>query len=224
MRQLFHLRARVNTAHRECFGRFENARLASKGQSATGSTSAKSKPPAKRAASSSSSAPAVRKGKKLKKDDEEEDGEEVSDKDAVGSTKKEVAVLLANKFDLEGKKDPQGYWISEKCLFSVFSFVWSGKILTCDRQWMASERTGMAKTSSTLALEIHSMLRLGSFAVCLSFNSLPFGLMRAAELPKGHTLDGELFHSRNNFSAATSIVRSHNSEKWNEIRFKVRPY
>lgn len=42
------------------------------------------------------------------------------------------------------------------------------------------------------------------------------------ELPNGHTLDGELFHSRNNFSAATSIVRSHASDKWNEIRFQVR--
>jgi hypothetical protein len=42
------------------------------------------------------------------------------------------------------------------------------------------------------------------------------------ELPKGVTLDGELFHSRNNFSETVSIVRSAASQKWGEITFKVR--
>lgn len=42
------------------------------------------------------------------------------------------------------------------------------------------------------------------------------------ELPKNKTLDGELFHSRNNFSLTSSIVRSGGGERWNEIRYKVR--
>lgn len=41
------------------------------------------------------------------------------------------------------------------------------------------------------------------------------------ELPQGETLDGELFHSRDNFNNTVSIVRSHNSDKWDEIRFQV---
>lgn len=55
-----------------------------------------------------------------------------------------------------------------------------------------------------------------------SLSSLTRADQTIAELPQGHTLDGELFHSRNKFSAATSIVRSHASEKWGELRYQVR--
>ncbi|KAM0746957.1 DNA ligase/mRNA capping enzyme [Meredithblackwellia eburnea MCA 4105] len=41
------------------------------------------------------------------------------------------------------------------------------------------------------------------------------------KLPKGHTLDGELYHSRGNFSEVSSIVRAQGSDRWNEIRYQV---
>ncbi|KAL8277259.1 hypothetical protein RQP46_010328 [Phenoliferia psychrophenolica] len=146
--------------------------------------------PQKRSAAASASSSKVKKAKKS--DDDEDDGAISDDSGPSGGrggakTKKTkvVSVLLAKKFELGGKVDPEGWWVSEK-LDGIRAY-WDGQ----GTLW------------SRLGNEFHA----------------PAWFTK--KLPRGHTLDGELFHSRNNFSAATSIVRSHNSDKWNEIRYKV---
>ncbi|GAA6002693.1 hypothetical protein JCM10207_007630 [Rhodosporidiobolus poonsookiae] len=100
--------------------------------------------------------------------------------------KADVHVLLANKWDLDGKKDPKGYWISEK-LDGVRAY-WDGQ-------------GGLFS-------------RLGNpFAPPEDF---------IAKLPRGVTLDGELFLGRDRFDETSGIARRLNAgDKWNEMRFMV---
>ncbi|KAK4694622.1 hypothetical protein P7C70_g8703, partial [Phenoliferia sp. Uapishka_3] len=110
----------------------------------------------------------------------------VADVPALYKRKQVVEVLLAKKFVLGGKVDPEGWWISEK-LDGIRAY-WDG-------QGALWSRLGNAFQAPKWFID--------------------------TELPNGQTLDGELFHSRNNFSEASSIVRSHVSEKWNEMRYHV---
>jgi hypothetical protein len=42
-----------------------------------------------------------------------------------------------------------------------------------------------------------------------------------AELPRGRTLDGELYIGRNRFDETSGIVRSLHSPRWDELKYMV---
>ncbi|GAA5968333.1 hypothetical protein JCM11641_003815 [Rhodosporidiobolus odoratus] len=103
-----------------------------------------------------------------------------------------IELLLAQKFDLEGKKDPKGWWISEK-LDGVRAY-WDG-------QSALYSRTG------------------NPFVAPPAF---------VAHLPKGVTLDGELFLGRDRFDETSGIVRTTTGTGngagkggWGEIRYMI---
>lgn len=89
--------------------------------------SAKASKPVKRAAAApaGTSTAAKKSRKKVVEKEEVHDIEDVDEDRGAGSgldgtgmtgaaEKKVIKVLLANKFELEGKKDPTGWWVSEK--------------------------------------------------------------------------------------------------------------
>ncbi|GAA6041501.1 hypothetical protein JCM8097_001910 [Rhodosporidiobolus ruineniae] len=92
-------------------------------------------------------------------------------------------LLLANKW--EEKKDPTGWWMSEK-LDGVRAY-WDGQ----SKIWSRTRKRFLAPPDFI------------------------------AKLPRGTTLDGELFLGRNRFDETSGIVRSMNSPRWNELRFMV---
>lgn len=98
-----HLRALLGDA-------YEDARLHFKNPDGPAPKSKSSgKKPASKARGTQSSA-------RTKKGDEDDDEGEDDDEDDDGATsgKKQPALLLANKWDLESGPDPTGWWISEK--------------------------------------------------------------------------------------------------------------
>lgn len=143
-----------------------------------GSTASTSAPKRARQASSSS------KFKAKKEDDSSEDVADVDDgKPGGGSGGRDL--LLAHKFDLDGKIDPKGWWISEK-LDGVRAY-WDGQTTL----W---SRTGKALSAPKDFL---------------------------AHLPRGRTLDGELYIGRNRFDETSGIVRSLRSPRWDELKYMV---
>lgn len=90
-----------------CTNSHEDARLAAAGFT----------PPAPGAKKRAAAAPkASSSKKKAKADDDDDDGAISSGTPASGAKRtKDVAVLLAKKFELGGKVDPEGWWVSEKC-------------------------------------------------------------------------------------------------------------
>ncbi|GAA6007665.1 hypothetical protein JCM11491_003917 [Sporobolomyces phaffii] len=94
-------------------------------------------------------------------------------------------LLLAHKFDLDGKVDPKGWWVSEK-LDGVRAY-WDGQTTL----W---SRTGKALSAPQDFLD---------------------------KLPRGRSLDGELYIGRNRFDETSGIVRSLRSPRWNEIKYMV---
>ncbi|GAA5864243.1 hypothetical protein JCM8547_001305 [Rhodosporidiobolus lusitaniae] len=146
------------------------------------------------------------KAKKIVQKEEEEEGAKVSDPEekeeggdsspfkqqlrekaakAEKGRKGGAELLLAKKFDLDGTKDPKGWWVSEK-LDGVRAY-WDGQ--------------------STL------WSRIGNpFSAPASFLS---------HLPRGTTLDGELFLGRDRFDETSGIVRSLESSRWGELRYMV---
>lgn len=108
---------------------YEAARLKLKNPDGPPPKDTKKKPPSKKPASKAK--PPSKAKSKRKKDDEDGEDEEDEDKPAKKRVKKAdddeeedeetstsgggtVAVLLANKWDLEKGPDPTGWWISEK--------------------------------------------------------------------------------------------------------------
>ncbi|GAA5946598.1 hypothetical protein JCM10213_006641 [Rhodosporidiobolus nylandii] len=101
-----------------------------------------------------------------------------------------MELLLANKFEIDGKKDPTGWWISEK-LDGIRAY-WDGQ--------------------STL------WSRMGNAFVA------PESFLK--HLPKGTTLDGELFLGRDRFDETSGLVRTTIEgadweKRWEEMRFMV---
>ncbi|GAA5891497.1 hypothetical protein JCM6882_004492 [Rhodosporidiobolus microsporus] len=98
-----------------------------------------------------------------------------------------VALLLANKFELlDGKRDPEGWWVSEK-LDGVRAY-WDGQ--------------------STLYTRTGNVI------------NAPASFL--AHLPRGLTLDGELFLGRDRFDETSGIVRTKvPGVEWGGIRYLV---
>ncbi|GAA5929550.1 uncharacterized protein JCM15063_004181 [Sporobolomyces koalae] len=95
------------------------------------------------------------------------------------------SLLLAHKFDLDGKLDPTGWWMSEK-LDGVRAY-WDG----VSALW---SRTGKPLLAPKTFLD---------------------------QLPRGCSLDGELYLGKDRFDEISGIARSHDSPRWNEIKYMV---
>ncbi|GAA5957027.1 hypothetical protein JCM3765_005384 [Sporobolomyces pararoseus] len=110
---------------------------------------------------------------KSKSKEDEDLSENIADVDNIkpGGVSGGRDLLLAHKFDLDGKIDPKGWWISEK-LDGVRAY-WDGQTTL----W---SRTGKALSAPQNFL---------------------------AHLPRGRTLDGELYIGRNRFDETSGIVR-----------------
>ncbi|GAA5895336.1 hypothetical protein JCM5296_002379 [Sporobolomyces johnsonii] len=112
----------------------------------------------------------------------------LTDPDDAGKEKEKnggVGLLLAHSFDLEGKVDPTGWWLSEK-LDGVRAY-WDGQTTL----W---SRNGKAFVAPPSFLE---------------------------HLPRGQTLDGELYLGRNRFDETSGMVRRLVPERWDELKYMV---
>jgi hypothetical protein len=156
--------------------------------------------------------------------------------------KRDVQVLLAKSFEMGGKIDPTGWWMSEKCTYTLLVHSAPGQhspgdetmeggrglvlmwiLMLFPPQWMESEHTGMERDTFGLVSVTPSTPHRGSQLVRPPPQNLPPLTSCSIELPRGHTLDGELFHSRNSFDVASSIVRSHDAgDRWGELKYQVR--
>lgn len=148
--------------------------------------------------------------------------------------KEAPALLLANKYDLEkDKPDVVGYdFVSSLCqsksscmvgLFNahiVFSWWMSEKLdgvrVFWDGEGQLLSRLGNAFSAPQWFIDSKSMS-----IPCLTGNLIEKINIKNAELPRGITLDGELWLSRGSFSQTISIVKTQRSEKWGDILFKV---
>jgi len=86
--------------------------------------------------------------------------------------------------------------------------------------------TGMDKLLSGLVMEKLCLLRKSSSNVSLpliQMLELMLTIYESIELPRGRTLDGELYIGRNRFDETSGIVRSLRSPRWDEIKYMVRP-
>ncbi|GAA5898178.1 uncharacterized protein JCM6883_000948 [Sporobolomyces salmoneus] len=138
-------------------------------------------------AGASTSAPKrARQASSKSKEKESDGGEAVADVDEArpeGTGGRDL--LLAHKFELDGKIDPKGWWVSEK-LDGVRAY-WDGQTTL----W---SRTGKALSAPQDFL---------------------------AQLPRGRSLDGELYIGRNRFDETSGIVRSLHSPRWDELKYMV---
>ena len=93
-------------------------------------------------------------------------------------------------------------------------------------QSMVSALTGMDKLLFGLETEKLCLLRKSSSNVSLpliQMLELMLTIYESIELPRGRTLDGELYIGRNRFDETSGIVRSLHSPRWDEIKYMVRP-
>ncbi|GAA5828834.1 hypothetical protein JCM3766R1_003835 [Sporobolomyces carnicolor] len=169
-------------------------------RAAAGGSASSSKPTKKRPSSSildsdtinaagSSSAPKRARETSTKSKPKTTEGDAIEVVDEVDELKSGRSggrdLLLAHKFELDGKIDPTGWWISEK-LDGVRAY-WDGQTTL----W---SRTGKALSAPQDFL---------------------------AHLPRGKSLDGELYIGRNRFDETSGIVRSLHSPRWDELKYMV---
>lgn len=109
----------------------------------------------------------------------------ITDPDA-GAGAAKVALLLAHKFELDSnKRDPTGWWMSEK-LDGIRAFY-----------------DGRDAIFSRLGKKFYPPKEFVN------------------RLPKGISLDGELFIDRDSFDTTSGVVRSHSGEGWEAVKFMV---
>ncbi|KAK4055379.1 hypothetical protein OIO90_003217 [Microbotryomycetes sp. JL221] len=121
-----------------------------------------------------------------------------------------IQLLMANKFDPE-KLDPKGYWISEK-LDGVRAF-WDGQ----GTLWTRMARPFSAPKAFLDRKKSHD-------TVCYQDQHANDKIH--IELPRGHSLDGELFIDRGRFDETSGIVRTtvvgvDSDARWQQIKYMV---